>query len=610
MTELATLVPPAVIVLVAALLVPFLPRLVGHALGTLSLVAVIVISWAAEPGAHYEVALFGVFDVVLFNVDDFSRALGIAFGVLGTAAVIYAYSSDTPRLTTAFALSYAASTFGLLFAGDWLTLLLFWELMAVTSTLLVWHYGGEAVRAGFRYAIAHGIGGSLLLFAVGWHFAEVGTFLFSDVEAITDGWPLYLAILGIGVNCGFIGLHTWLPDTYPRPHIAASVFLSVFTTKSSAYVMYRALPEGETAALAVAYMGGAMAVYGVVFALLQHDMRALLSYHIQAQVGYMVAAIGIALYVGGEAGIVGATGAMAHVFNNVLFKALLFMAVGVIIYRTGIHDLYKLGGLWREMPLTAVGFALGAFSITAIPGFNGFISKGMVLDAANPDYYGTGATEPIYWLLLVGAVGTFLSFIKLGYYAFLHGPYEGPAIEDAKPGQTAAMLSIGGLCLVFGLSWTALVGLLPFSAEAIELADPYSTAHLLDAVVLLTVSVLGFIAIKKPLSKIGHVNDLNAITNPLVFHGGRVGVLAVTESYRAIDRAGIRLVRACYWAGQHPAVFVDRTARSFPDWLVEVEERRPTDGGEPTSTIHLRAGIGRSALILTVVLIVFLLVLL
>ena len=587
MNELLTVVPPFAVLLVAALLIPWLPHRIGHGVGAVATAYVMVASLVAPAGAHFGVEFLG-FSAEFFNVDEFTRFVGFGFGFLATMAVVYAASSEAPRMMTAFALSYVTATIGAVFAGDWLSLLFFWELMAITSTLLVWHYGASAVRAGYRYAIAHGIGGSLLLFAVIWHYVAVGELQFGvGAAGIATGGPALLAALGIGVNCGFIILHTWLPDTYPRPHFAASVFLSVFTTKTGAYVLYRAFPEGE---LAIAYMGAGMAVYGVVFALLQHDMRALLSYHIQAQVGYMVAGIGIG-------GAIGIAGAMSHLFNNVLYKALLFMAIGVIIYRTGENDLYELGGLWRKMPLTATAYAIGALSITAVPGFNGFISKGMVIDAADPAYFGTGH-EPLYWLLMIGAVGTFLSFIKLGYYAFLHGEST-RLVRDATPGQTVSMLSVGALCIVFGVWWQGLVELTPLMDPAD--VTPYSVGHLQDAAILIVVSVIGFVLIKKPLSKIGHVPDIDAVLNPLIFYTGRYSMYAITDSFKWVDRRAIEFVRFWYWVGNHPVTAVSVAANRLPGGYFELEPPQPTDGGRP-STLPLRATIGTTILLVTAIL--------
>ncbi|ADJ15779.1 Na(+)/H(+) antiporter subunit D [Halalkalicoccus jeotgali] len=564
--DLLASVPPALVVLFAALLVTLFPRTAGYAVSALATIYVFVVSLVVPPGEYLPVVFLG-FDAQLLLVDDFSRLLGLGFGFLGTAAVAYAASSGLPKSSMALVMSYVASVAGVIFAGDWLTILFFWELMAVTSTLVVWVYGGDAVRAGFRYAIAHGTGGVLLIWAVAWHYVETGSLALEG--GIAPGAPALLAALGVGINCAFIGLHTWLPDTYPRPHIAASVFLSVFTTKSSAYVLYQAFPDGH---LYLAYMGGLMAVYGATFALLQHDMRALLSYHIQAQLGYIVAGIGI-----GSA--IGVAGAMAHLFNNILFKALLFMAVGVIIYRTGEEDLYELGGLWREMPLTALGYLFGALSITAIPGFNGFISKGMILDAADPHYYGAPEYEALYWLLMAGAVGTLLSFIKLGYYAFLHGPAT-TDVKDAKPGQTVGMLSVGVVCLGVGVFWPTFIDLLPFSAE-LDL-HPYSPGHLTDSAVLVAIAVVGFAVIRKPLSALGHVHDVDRVLNPLVFYTGRVSVLAVTETFAAVDRAVVAVVRRCYWLANHPVLAVGRVTRRLPTWLVG--DHSPANGGSRASS--------------------------
>lgn len=587
--EFLTLVPPWLPLLVAAILLAILPRTFGYAIAGIAVVALVPLALLAPAGSHLQVGFLG-FDATFLLVDEFTRLLAFGFGILGTAAVLYAYETGLSRRSGAIALTYIGSTMGVIFAGDWLTVVFFWELMAVTSTILVWVYGGAAVRAGYRYAIAHGIGGNLVLFAVIWHYVEVGTFEFGVVaDGIAPGGPALLAIAGIGINCGFIGLHTWLPDTYPRPHVAASVFLSVFTTKTSAYILYRAFPDGD---LLIAYMGGLMAVYGVVFALLQHDMRALLSYHIQAQVGYMVAGIGI-----GTA--IGVAGAMGHLFNNVMYKALLFMAVGVVIVRTGEHDLYKLGGLWRDMPLTALAFGIGALSITAVPGTNGFISKGMILDAADPGYYGAPEYEALYWLLMIGALGTFLSFIKLGYYVFLHGPSDREVL-DATTGQTIAMIAVGTVCLVFGVWWEGFVGLLPDGALLLDdgQVHPYSTGHITIAVVLIVGSVLSFLAIRRPLAGIGHVRDVDRWLAPGVFYSGKYTILALTETYAVVDRAVVRLVVGSYWLANRPVEAATRAG--IVDDRPE-DEPRTADGGR-SNTIPIRASIGLTVLVITLLL--------
>ncbi|QOS11228.1 Mrp-type sodium/proton antiporter system subunit D2 [Haloferax gibbonsii] len=513
----ATLLPPAFVVLAVAIVMPFVSRRVGHALGVLSTGGVAVWSLLAPAGAHLPVTFLG-FDAVLFNVDEFSRLMGIIFGLIGAAAVLYSYSSDARNIQTAYALGYVGTSLGAVFAGDWLTMVFFWELMAVTSTLLVWDYGGEAVRAGYRYAIAHGLGGSLLMGAIVWHYVEVGSFLFSATGGIAAGVPAALAALGIGVNVGYVGLHTWLPDTYPRPHFAASVFLSVYTTKTGVYGLARAFPDGN---LAIAYMGTAMAVVGVGYALMQNDMRRLLAYHIQSQVGYMVAGVGI-----GTA--LATAGAFAHVYNHILYKALLFMTAGVVLSRTGEENLKYLGNLRGALPATALAFTVAALSISGFPGFNGFVSKGMITAAAHKEHL-----DGIFYLLLAGGVGTFMSFIKFGYYAFFRDADRDWSLDRAGTGQSVAMLSVAGLCVAFGLYPDALFSILPGSTAD---AHPFTLSHLGEGFALAVLGVVGFVVVKKPLSKVGDVPDVDAVLNPAVFYGTRALVRGSTGLFAAVDR--------------------------------------------------------------------------
>jgi multicomponent Na+:H+ antiporter subunit D len=580
MVALEPLVPPFVPVLLAALVIPFLGRRAGHALGIVATGAVVPYVWLSPDGAHLPVALFG-FDAVLYNVDAFSTLMGLVFGFIGAVAVLYSWHSGADSLQTAFALSYVGTSLGAVFGGDWLSLVFFWELMAVTSTLLVWHYGGRAVRAGYRYALLHGVGGTLLLGAVVWHYVEVGSFLFTAADGGMAGAVApVLAAVGIGVNVGFVGLHAWLPDTYPRPHIAASVFLCVFTTKTGVYGMYRAFPDGQ---LAIAYMGGIMAVFGAAMALFQNDMRRLLSYHIQSQVGYMIAGVGIGT-------TLAQAGAMAHVFNHILYKGLLFMTAGVVIYRTGTESLKKLGGLGREMPLTAAAFGVAALSIAGFPLFNGFVSKGIVISASHYDFadgpLAFGGRTTLEWLLLVGGVGTFMSFIKFGYYAFVHGRYEG-SVADANVGQSVAMVSVAALCVFFGVVDSALFALLPFDVTSKAVVSKvyvtYTVGHIVEGVALAVAGLVGFALVKKPLSRVGRVPDVDDLYNPAVLYGTRLLVVGTTETYAAADRVAVGLTRAAHGVVTDP--------RSALGRLGDAEE------------IRLTADIGASIVLVTLVLV-------
>ncbi|HMA05991.1 MAG TPA: proton-conducting transporter membrane subunit, partial [Methanomicrobiales archaeon] len=292
-------------------------------------------------------------------------------------------------------------------------------------------------------------------------------------------WGSLFILLGIGVNVCFIPLHTWLPDAYPKAHFVASIFLSVYTTKLAVYLLARVQPP----TLVIAYMGALMAVYGVSFAVLQNDMRRLLSYHIISQVGYMVAGIGLfaVLGAGSDVGVLGLNGGLAHLVNNLLYKTLLFMAAGVIIWKTGENLLSRVGGLWKRMPVTAIAFWIAAFSISGIPLFNGFVSKGMVILAAEE-------TSPLLWALLeIASFGTFLSFLKLGYFAFLR-PAKTEIREASDPPLTAqvAMAGIAALCLAIGLYPPLLYAILP-APVSYAAYDPVQT--------LTTLAILGAAAL-------------------------------------------------------------------------------------------------------------------
>ena len=579
MTTALTALPPGPVLLAVAVLIGMTSRRVGHALGVAASGVAVAWAWTVPAGAHVQATFLG-FDAVLLNVDEFSRLMGLIFGIIGVVAVLYSYASEAESVQTAFAFSYVATSYGAVFAGDWLTLLFFWELMAVTSTLLVWHYRGEAVRAGFRYALFHGLGGTLLMAAVLGNYVAKGTFLFATVPGgpetagIVAGLPAALAAVGIGVNVGFIGLHAWLPDTYPRPHIAASVFLCVFTTKTGVYGMYRTFPDGH---VAIAYMGGGMAVFGATFALFQNDMRRLLSYHIQSQVGYMIAGVGI-----GSA--LSQAGAFAHVFNHILYKGLLFMTAGVVVYRTGEENLKKLGGLAREMPLTAGAFVVAALSIAGFPGFNGFVSKGIIIDGAHYTFgkgpLPLGEFGTLEWLLLLGGIGTFMSFIKFGYYAFFHGEYDGE-VEDANRGQAVAMVTVAALCVAYGLFDGALFALLPFDvtdgAVVEKVYVTYTVPHVIEGALLGVLGLIGFYLTKGPLSKLGRVPDVDSLYNPAVFYGSRGLVVGVTELYAAVDRAAVGFTR--------------RTIRTVTDPQAAV--------GRVGGDVDIKSGIGRSVLVLT-----------
>ena len=554
-----TAIPPFLIFLIGAPLVLVLSgraRQAGLvALGGLALADVLLLPGGALAGAaaagvmQWDLPFMG-YTLVLLRVDSLSYMTGLIFAIITFLAIIYAAAVAAPRLHL-FALLYAGSSLGVVFAGDWITLLVFWELMAVTSTFLIWQEGGEAIRAGYRYLLFHGLGGTFLAAGIALLFLGAGSPIVGPLAGIPAAtyqlWATVLIVLGIGVNVAFIPLHTWLPDAYPRANFVASVFLSVYTTKVAVYLLARAQPGTEY----IAYMGVIMAVYGVTFAIFQNDMRRLLSYHIISQVGYMVAGVGMLGWLGAASvtGQLGFDGGMAHFFNNILYKALLFMAVGVIIWKTGENALSRIGGLQKKMPVTALAFWVAAFSISGVPLFNGYVSKGMVLMAAEQ-------TNVWLWVLLeIASFGTFLSFLKLGWFAFLR-PGNTEA-SDPPLLMQAAMLGAAGLCILIGICPQVLYGILPYPTTYLA----YAPEHLASALLVLGAAVLFFSVAGR---KILEPHEARIRDFDVVYGGLARGVAAFAGILQALFAQVYRSVVAVslilFTAGKYATGMEDRDA--------------------------------------------------
>ncbi len=516
MIELASGVPPAVVVFLAAVIGVVAGRRIVATVGVVACAT--VASWAlVVPAGSAGEWTFLEFTLVSVSVDPASRVTGLAFAAFGAVALTYLYATGGRRHHITVALVYIGAALWGVFAGDWLSLLVSWELMAIASTLLVWFHGGDAVRIGFRYALVHAIGGALFAAGLALHFAIVG--LTPDgvqfADGIASGIPAAVVGLGITINAALIGFHVWLPETYASPHVGVSVVLSAYTTKLAAYAAFRAFPDGN---IVLAYIGGVMAIVGASYALAQKDARRLLAYHIQAQVGYMLAGIGI----GSSLGV---AGAFAHLFNNVLFKGLLFMVAGAIIVRTGTAYLEKGERLHVGAPILAGSFLIAAASITAVPGTNGFVSKGMVLDAALE-----GGHTPLRWLLLIGAVGTIVSFLKFGYLAGFRGKTN--PIHDVSPLQAVGMVPVAVACIALGLLYGSFFELLPASDQ--WSTTPYSERHIQEKAALFVVGTVLFVAGRPLLDRLNGGTDIDTILNPIVFGVTRESVRAVSTVFGSV----------------------------------------------------------------------------
>ena len=465
-------VPPAMIFILGALLIPFLKGklkqtylLLIPALAFLDIVQL-------ETGTAWIYHFLG-YELIFCQVDRLSLVVGYIFTIIGFVALLYSLHVEEDGQHVA-AFLYVGSSLGVVFAGDFFTLFAFWEVMAVSSVFLVWYQKEKrSLDAGFRYLIMHIIGGCSLLAGIIIYVVETGSIV---VTHLGNGTADIFILIGFGLNAAFIPIHTWLPDAYPEGTVTGSVFMSVYTTKTGVYVLARCFAGMPL----VAYMGGIMTVYGVLFALLQNDARKLLSYHIVSQVGYMVAGVGV----GTELGI---NGGIAHVFNHILYKALLFMSMGSVLYMTGKRKLTEMGGLAKYMPVTCVACIIASLSIAGAPGFNGYISKGMVISSAGEQHM------PVLELMMVlAAVGTFLSFVKLSYFTFF-APNEDIRAKESPKNMQLAMLLTAFLCIFIGVYPEALFRVLPFRPV---LYHPYTASHVLGTVQLFLLAGVAFLVAK------------------------------------------------------------------------------------------------------------------
>jgi multicomponent Na+:H+ antiporter subunit D len=409
-------------------------------------------------------------------MDALSRVFGIIFALIALAGGIYAFHLKDAGQQSA-ALLYAGSGLGVVLAGDLLTLLIFWEIMALASTYLVWaRRTSESESAGTRYLLVHVFGGGLLFAGILVHLSQGGSLYMIRFAPGTAALGPWLMLAGIALNAACPPLHAWLPDAYPKATVTGAVFMSAFTTKAAVYVLLRVFPGWKI----LIVLGVMMTLYGVAYAILADDIRGVLAYHIVSQVGFMVAGAGI----GTDLGI---NGSAAHAYSHILYKALLFMAAGAVIEATGRSKLSELGGLARSMPRTLALYMIAAFSISGVPLFNGFISKSMVLSAAKE------AHLPLAWALMtLASAGTFFSVgLKLPYYAWFAKP------QGAKAGPIPRNMEIGMglvalLCLAYGLVPGLLYRFLPNAVSY----KPYTVSHLVEAVILLSLTFLAFWMLK------------------------------------------------------------------------------------------------------------------
>ncbi len=415
---------------------------------------------------------FAHFELVLLQVTQLSRVFGIIFALIALLGGLYSFHMNEKGQQAA-SLLYAGGALGVTFCGDFFTMLVCWELMAAGSTYLIWaRRTRQAQEAGMRYLLVHLFGGSLLLGGIIIHAQATGSLLLTSFSP-GESFAAWIILVGVAINAAVIPLHAWLPDSYPKATVTGSVFLSAFTTKTAVYVLASMFPGWPI----LIVMGVAMTVWGVTFAFLANDIREILGYHIVSQVGYMVAGVGI----GTELALNGTT---AHAYSHILYKALLFMGTGAVLYATGTSKLNQLGALASRMRWVLAFYMVAALSISGAPLFNGFISKSIIIAAAGESHYYTAK-----FLLILASVGTFLSVgVKLPYYTWFHEKKADHELKPIPKGMMAAMAITSFLCIFYGIVPGFLYAELPYAM----VYNPFTIPHLVEATQVLIFTFLAF----------------------------------------------------------------------------------------------------------------------
>ncbi len=462
---------PGLILILGAWVLPLLRGRVKKVVMLLLPLTALAVCLALETGTYGVVSYLG-FNLVFGRVDQLSLVFSYVFSIMAFLGMVYALHVDDDRQHVS-ALIYAGSALGVTFAGDLLSVSVFWELMAVSSVVLVWR-GRDKTSwgAGFRYLLVHVLGGLLLLAGIGLHWGETYSIEFTDMAPYAGGAAWTLILLAFLINAAVPPLGAWLPDAYPEASVTGAVFMTAFTTKSAVYALIRGFPGAEV----LIWLGAIMAIYGVVYAVLENDARRLLAYHIISQVGYMVCGVGI-----GTA--LALNGASAHAFAHILYKALLFMGAGAVLQVTGLRRLNKMGGLYKTMPVTLSLYMVGAFAISAVPLFSGFVSKSMVVSAA-----GDAHLTLVFLMLTLASAGTFLhTGLKLPYYMFF-GEDSGLRAKEPPANMLIAMALAAAACILIGVFPALLYRALPYPAEYV----PYTLQHVTSTLGILAFTAWGF----------------------------------------------------------------------------------------------------------------------
>ncbi|MBW1751118.1 MAG: Na(+)/H(+) antiporter subunit D [Deltaproteobacteria bacterium] len=532
---------PALIMIIGALLVPFIrgplrkPYLILIPLLTLGAVI-------SNNSLNGSLATFQFMDwqLVFGRVDKLSSVFASIMALMALIGTLYGMHVEKTSEHIA-AWFYVAGALGTIYAGDYLTVFLFWEMMAFSSVFLIWfRKGPQSLKAGYRYLIIHTFGGVVLLFGIMLRYQAVGDIEFSLLDVRNPELYTWLIMAGFALNAAVVPLHSWLPDAYSEASFNGAVFMCAITSKTAVYTLARSCAGMDILVL----LGVIMALYGVIYAIMENDIRKLLAWSIVSQVGFMVAGVGI----GTELAI---NGAVAHAVVNVLFKSLLFMGAGSVLYMTGKTKFTELGGLYKKMPATFFFTLIGCLSISAAPFLAAYVSKGMIIGAGFETHLNWAS-----WLLMLAATGTFIyNGVKLPYFLFFgkNNCSEETWEKAADPtwNMIAAMVFGSALCIYVGSAPGVLYSMLPYAVHY----DPFTAYHLAETLQLLGFAALIFFLLVKYMEPVDRLSlDLDwfyrkgglfflwIAKNPLQWFD-----TAWSEVYRVVGLRGV-MSTAKFWS--------------------------------------------------------------
>ncbi|MEO7246022.1 MAG: Na(+)/H(+) antiporter subunit D [Rubrivivax sp.] len=521
---------PGLVLVLGALALPFLRGALRSAAVVVLPLVVLALVWQVPDGPAWQLRFLD-YTLTPLQGDKLSRLFATIFALMAAGGGLFALGQKS-RVEVPAAFVYAGSAIGVALAGDLLTVFAFWELMAVGSTLVLWSHGREtAYRAARRYVMIHLLGGVLLFAGIAGHVAQTGDVSFGRL--LLDSPAHWLILIGFLINAGAPPLSAWLPDAYPEASWSGTVFLSAFTTKTAVYVLIRGFPGTEL----LIWVGLFMAMYGIVYALLENDMRRILAYSIVNQVGFMIAGIGI----GTEMAL---NGAAAHAFAHIIYKALLLMSAGSVLKMTGRRKCSELGGLFHSMPLTTVCGTIGALAISAFPLTSGFVSKSMISQAA-----ADGQLQAVWLLLTAASAGVFLhAGIKFPWFVFFQ---KDSGLRPAEPPASMrwAMVVFSFLCIALGVWPEPLYALLPYRVDFV----PYTGIHVVAQLQLLLFSGLAFFVMLPYLKRTLTITlDTDWVWRRPLPAIGRTGGRLIGTAQAALRRLAGRVgSRALDWVIRH-----------------------------------------------------------